>query len=424
MPCDMFVALPPATSDGCVIFGKNTDRPTGEVQEVIHVPKQDHEEGSKVMCTYIEVDQIPHTHAVILTKPAWMWGAEMGANEHGLCIGNVAVWSKLNGPDDLKEKLLGMDLIRLGLERSKTARESLDVITGLLGQYGQGGPCAEEPGLTKWAYHNSFLLVDSSEAWLLETVASHWAAEKLTGIHNVSNELTITTKFDLSSPGLEEAAEEAGLYRKEDGDFNFYRVFSEESSGGSSISPGSTRYLHGKRLLKEFASKGQIGVEEMCKILRDESSGINMSGTFTTMASHVSVLPPPGSATPPCHWFTATPNPSTSVFKPFIFCPQANIGDLTTSPAYGAEDPVRKSPRFQEQVDRKHPLYLGHENLQTLVDKDDPKGQMIVENLQELEVKCMEDMREMMKEFDEKMFMKVSQIFLQICNFELNFYKC
>ena len=53
-----------------------------------------------------------HTHAVILSKPAWMWGAEMGANEHGVCIGNEAVWTKLNGPEDEKEKLLGMDLLR------------------------------------------------------------------------------------------------------------------------------------------------------------------------------------------------------------------------------------------------------------------------------------------------------------------------
>ena len=64
------------------------------------------------MCTYIEIDQAPKTHAVILSKPAWMWGAEMGANEHGVCIGNEAVWTKLNSDDDLTERLLGMDMVR------------------------------------------------------------------------------------------------------------------------------------------------------------------------------------------------------------------------------------------------------------------------------------------------------------------------
>ena len=32
-----------------------------------------------------------HTHAVILSKPAWAWGAEMGANEHGVCVGCTSV---------------------------------------------------------------------------------------------------------------------------------------------------------------------------------------------------------------------------------------------------------------------------------------------------------------------------------------------
>lgn len=64
-------------------------------------------------CTYIEVDQVKETFAVILSKPAWMWGAEMGANEHGVVAGNEAVWTKFNDArSDKKEKLLGMDLLR------------------------------------------------------------------------------------------------------------------------------------------------------------------------------------------------------------------------------------------------------------------------------------------------------------------------
>ena len=67
---------------------------------------------SAFQCTYIEIDQCSHTHCVILSKPAWMWGGEMGANQHGVCIGNEAIWTKLGGPEDLEEKLLGMDYVR------------------------------------------------------------------------------------------------------------------------------------------------------------------------------------------------------------------------------------------------------------------------------------------------------------------------
>ncbi|MGI0486424.1 hypothetical protein ACN4EK_13370 [Pantanalinema rosaneae CENA516] len=38
--CDTFVALPDATIDGSVIFGKNSDRPEGEIQDVVTFPAQ------------------------------------------------------------------------------------------------------------------------------------------------------------------------------------------------------------------------------------------------------------------------------------------------------------------------------------------------------------------------------------------------
>jgi len=63
-------------------------------------------------CTYIDIPQVEHTYAVILSKPAWMWGAEMGANECGVAIGNEAVWTRLTSHGGLREKLLGMDYVR------------------------------------------------------------------------------------------------------------------------------------------------------------------------------------------------------------------------------------------------------------------------------------------------------------------------
>ena len=46
--CDTFVVLPPATANGCIIFGKNSDRLEDEVQEVVYIPAEDHELGTKV----------------------------------------------------------------------------------------------------------------------------------------------------------------------------------------------------------------------------------------------------------------------------------------------------------------------------------------------------------------------------------------
>jgi hypothetical protein len=38
--CDTFVVLPPLTDSNFHIFGKNSDRPSNEVQEVIFVSKE------------------------------------------------------------------------------------------------------------------------------------------------------------------------------------------------------------------------------------------------------------------------------------------------------------------------------------------------------------------------------------------------
>lgn len=63
-----------------------------------------------MQCTYVRIDQAERTHGVVLSRPAWLWGAEMGANEHGLCIGNEAVWGREEAGGE--EALLGMDLVR------------------------------------------------------------------------------------------------------------------------------------------------------------------------------------------------------------------------------------------------------------------------------------------------------------------------
>ena len=50
--CDTFVVLPPLTETGAVIFGKNSDRPQGEVQEIVYFPKAEYCDGDKLMVGY------------------------------------------------------------------------------------------------------------------------------------------------------------------------------------------------------------------------------------------------------------------------------------------------------------------------------------------------------------------------------------
>ncbi|MBN3300292.1 SCRN3 protein, partial [Amia calva] len=378
--CDTFVALPPSTVGERVIFGKNSDRPCDEVQEVVYFPAAKYSAGDKLECTYIKIDQVPQTYAVVLSRPAWLWGAEMGANEHQVCIGNEAVWGKDEVSDS--EALLGMDLVRLGLERADTAEKALDVIVDLLEKYGQGGNCMEDE--CSFNYHNSFLITDRTEAWVLETSGKYWAAEKITeGPRNISNQFSITTRIDKEHPELREYARSKGWWDSKR-EFNFAGVFSYMNT--ARIDASGSRYCKGRKLLEK--NKGNITAETMMEILRDKESGINMEGGFMTTGSMVSVLPRDPTL-PAVHYFTATPDPERSVFKPFVFVKNITQLKKTCSPSYGPEDPVKKTPRFQSKPDRKHELYKKHEEAAA---KMEGKGAEMLKNMRRLEKEKMAEM--------------------------------
>uniref|UniRef100_A0A2I4AN05 Secernin-3 isoform X2 n=1 Tax=Austrofundulus limnaeus TaxID=52670 RepID=A0A2I4AN05_AUSLI len=387
--CDTFVALPPSTEGQHIIFGKNSDRPCDEVQEVVYFAARDHDPDEKLECTYIEIEQVAHTYAVVLSRPAWLWGAEMGANEHQVCIGNEAVWGRESA--DGEEALLGMDLVRLGLERADTAEKAVDVIADLLGRYGQGGSCMEdECGFT---YHNSFLVSDRKEAWVLETSGKYWAAEKVEGgYRNISNQYGITTKIDKEHPEMRAYAQSKGWW---DGktEFNFAAVYSYLTT--ARIESAGSRYCDGKKLLEK--RNGHITAEAMMDILRDKDSGINMEGMFMTTGSMVSVIPT-DPALPGVHYFTATPDPERSVFKPFIFVKNARLLKDTTSPSFGSEDPVKKKPRFQSKPDRKHPLFVKHELIAAIIESYKDRGQKITEGMRQLEKEMMKEMEKFLEQ--------------------------
>ena len=145
-------------------------REPNEAHQLVTIPASQHRDGERVQCTYRQIPQVPSTYGVLLAKPFWIWGAEMGANDQGVVIGNEAVFTKV--PYEKGKGLIGMDFLRLGLERGATAREALNTITSLLEEYGQGGNCGYAHQMF---YHNSFIIADPHDAWVLETAGHHWA---------------------------------------------------------------------------------------------------------------------------------------------------------------------------------------------------------------------------------------------------------
>ncbi|XP_042199262.1 secernin-2 isoform X2 [Callorhinchus milii] len=411
--CDSFVALPPSTKGRSVIFGKNSDRSQDEVQEVIYFGSATYEEGSKLECTYIEIEQAAQTFAVIISRPAWLWGAEMGANEHGVCIGNEGVWTR--EPISDREALLGMDLVRLGLERGSRAEEAMKIIVSLLEKYEQGGNCVEEPH--NFSYHNSFMIVDRQEAWLLETAGKYWAAQKITeGVKNISNQLSITTDITLEHPELRSHALKQGWWDGHD-EFIFSQVYSSKKMP-SSKQTMKQRYLAGKQLLENHEA-GTIEVESMIDILRDKDSGICMcSGSYCTTGSMVSLLPRDKNR--PCiHFFTATPDPSRSIFKPFAFGQNTVPVPMVKSPSFGSEDPVKQHPRFQSKPDRRHDLYKAHEKVLT----DAREGVSLRDTMRHLEKQGLDAIMAMMNSNEDHTSEELMDMFFDCVEAEMNLYK-
>lgn len=317
--CDTLVALGNATKDGNVVFAKNSDRQPNEPHLVLRVPRQKFSLGAKVKCTYIEINQVPETYEVLLLKPSWIWGAEMGSNEWGLNIGNEAVFTKEKQGEP---SLLGMDMLRLALERCKTAMEAVHLVIDLLEKHGQGGNCGYEKPLV---YHNSFLIADTSEAWLLETAGRYWVAERVKDIHCISNRLSIGKDYDLAHPDLIGHAMEKGWCKKES-DFHFAKCYSNPIFTYFSGSNHRNRFCR-SQLEK---AKGSITTTTMMEILRGHEpkvvknpyaqhslKSVCMHGGFLfgdhTTGSYVASI----GETHSTYWITGSSTPCLSTFKPY-----------------------------------------------------------------------------------------------------------
>jgi secernin len=344
--CDTLVARPGATATGALLFAKNSDREANEAQYPMYVPAATHEPGSALACTYISIPQAARTHAVLLSRPFWMWGAEMGANEHGVVIGNEAVHAKIM--PQAEPALIGMDLLRLGLERGASAEEALDTITTLLERHGQGGNCAHKG---RFEYHNSFIVADAKgDAFVLETVGRDWAVERVADKRSISNSYTIGTKIDRASQGAVARALELG-FLKEGEAFDFAEAFANRKR--SALASGHQRWCRTSALLG--ARTGGIAAADMMAMLRDHGAqaardvlwrpdGI-LAGTVRAHASYgpvrrfgqttaawVAELGTGRSV----HWLTATAAPDTGIFKPVFFGPGwANDKERAALPDFG-----------------------------------------------------------------------------------------
>ncbi|MDG1583248.1 C69 family dipeptidase [Pseudomonas sp. GOM6] len=327
--CDTLVLR----QSGQTWFAKNSDREAAEPQRLLRLDEVRGDRSAELQATYLRIPQTADRYGLVLSQPSWIWGGEMGVNQHGVAIGNEAVFTRLTRKRG--QALLGMDLLRLGLERGATAREALQVIVEHLERHGQGGPAGyRDKG---FRYDNSFLIADAGEAWVLETAGQLWAAKRVER-WAISNALTLGHEFDLCSADLPGQARKLGCWDGR-GDFHFARAF-------------DTRLLpwiggaHRRRALNQdflAACPAQPGWRELTAALRshgargDDLHGHDNrqvclhAGAFwrpsQTTASLIARLQ--GAATQIA--VTATSAPCLSLFQPLDLTPASGAGLLSVA---------------------------------------------------------------------------------------------
>jgi secernin len=326
--CDTHVLI----KNNIVYFAKNSDREPGEAQLVVRIPAESNDKQQKLKTTYITIDQSPNRHGVILSKPFWLWGAEMGANDRGVVIGNEAIYSRVI---DKKHGLIGMDLLRLGLERGDTAEHAMHVIIELIEKYGQGGVCGYRDRSMR--YDNSFVIADAEQAWILETAGRFWVAKKVISFGAISNCLTIGEDYDLKSEGLEDKAKQIGLFKSK-GAFNFKKTF--DTRFIPFFAASRQRLQSGHNCLQQTFQEPQINILQMMNNLRTHYDQTASPATGTnqdicmhaagfirrsqTCGSMVSRLWKDKSL----HFLTGTSAPCISLFKPVSFDFSVNFSVL------------------------------------------------------------------------------------------------
>ncbi len=336
--CDTAVALGGATADGHTIFAKNSDRHPNECQPLFWAPRRQHAPGASVRCQYLELPQAETTWEVVGCRPWWLWGFETGLNEWGVAIGNEAVFSK-EPPEETG--LLGMDLVRLGLECGRAAHEALRVVTDHLERYGQGGSASFAESRY---YDNSFIIADPDEAWVLETAGRRWAAQRVRGARNISNVYTIESEWDEGSPDLVEHALRQGWCRSR-GHFNFARAYGDWQRP---FAPRNFRYQRGRQLLARDA--GCVTVDSMLAYLRDHYDGTFAAPRWSPQETFFPSLCMHGSARNPSETASGLvavlrpvegpPRPSEAVPRTSEAAPRVSAWHCFSSPCLNAFHPV------------------------------------------------------------------------------------
>jgi secernin len=219
--------------------------------------------GEKVFTQYLELPQARQVCGVLASQPAGCWGYDCGVNEHQVAAGCVALRSALRCPCP---GLLGTDLVRLTLERSRTARQAVDLLTDLVERYGQGA----FPGCPAEAERdNAFLIADPREAYAVEAAGTHWVYQEVRETRVVSNVRIVRQDWDRISHGLAAHAIAQGWWPEDGSKLDFSGALGETPGEHA---PALRRW--GQKTLPLVEQSGHIDAAFFRRVLNEKGEGL------------------------------------------------------------------------------------------------------------------------------------------------------
>lgn len=332
MGCDLLAALGSATTNRHTLMGLQRFGSEQAGQSLQRFPGREHANDEMYRLPGLEIPQGRQTFTVVGHQPYGFWGLSHGANDRGLAIGLGAWRSKLAsdavGP-------LGPDLVRLALERCKTARASLDFITEIVGRLG-AGPSDQ-----------IFLFADPHESYILETAGKHWAWMECQQARAVSDLGFIRQDWQKLSPGLAELVIHRGWWPDDGNKLDF--------AGSLSPAPRESDWAYkrlgrGTKLLEE--QNGAIDVQSMRRMLEDQFEATIATHTtpgrddFPRLEASCIVDLYPDSAIGPMLWWSLGPS-SQPLYLPIFL--QGDLPDALRLPGLLTE-PLRRLDQELEET--------------------------------------------------------------------------
>jgi len=345
--CDTLCAPGP----GGMVFAKNSDRPPGEVQVAWPFGRRA-SAGCTLRTQYLAIGDAG-AHATFLSCPTWLWGAEHGVNEHAVAIGNERVRTTHDAAA-AKPALIGMDLVRLGLERARTAAEAVDAMTGLLEDCGQGGIA---DAARHEAYDSSFLVADPTSAFVLDTAGSEFAAAPFPAGTAISNRITLDREWTRASGSLA-PGDGFGRYRdlSEDTRYADVRLAASrrflDSTAPGGLTPAATAAHLRDHGTGPWGSPGTPGPVHRPppgagEDFRGVSVCMHVRGLSVTAASMIAELPRGIAEGAPLRVYVAPGSPCASIYVPAF--PRSVAGpppfvplELSSEEMWHAADVVRQ----------------------------------------------------------------------------------